>query len=99
MVVCEDAGGCLCSDGVAVLWDILFVTLYCVPSAWASVCVLFVFVFVCVINMYSCVCVCLCLCMIVCCMIVFVYDCVLYDGIFYTKHYTVSPARAGLPST
>ena len=70
MVVCEDAGGCLCSDGVAVLWDILFVTLYCVPSAWASVCVLFVFVFVCVINMYSCVCVCLCLCMIVCCMVV-----------------------------
>ena len=62
--------GCLCSDGIAVLWDILFVTLYCVPSAWASVCVLFVFVFVCVINMYSCVCVCLCLCMIVCCMVV-----------------------------
>ena len=70
MVVCEDAGGCLCSDGVAVLWDILFVTLYCVPSAWASVCVLFVFVFVCVIT-YKCVYLCLC-------MLVFVYDCVLY---------------------
>ena len=55
--------GCLCSDGIAVLWDILFVTLYCVPSAWASVCVFLCYVHACVLYdcvLYDCVCVCLC---------------------------------------
>ena len=47
--------GCLCSDGIAVLWDILSVTLYCVPSAWASVCVYLCYVHACVL--YACVCV------------------------------------------